>query len=102
MAGPVGAAAGAFIGSMYEGQVQGSIHMMIRYLPIPPAPVKRKEYSVKGGMPGIDWGDLYRKYLSRSGDEGPSGLDVSDLESGNYFLRIQNGSYTAQKQFTKR
>ena len=80
VAGPVGAAAGAFIGSMYEGQVQGSIHMMIRYLPIPPAPVKRKEYSVKGGMPGIDWGDLYRKYLSRSGDEGPSGLDVSDLE----------------------
>ena len=29
-------------------------------------------------------------------------LNVSDLDAGNYYLRVQNGSYTAQKQFTKR
>ena len=84
IAGPVGAAAGALIGSMYEGQVQGSIHLMIRYLPIPQVPVKRKSYEVKGGMPGIEWGTLFRKHLSKtatSDDDGPSGsLNVDDLE----------------------
>jgi hypothetical protein len=55
VAGPMGAAAGALLGSFYEGQVQGSIHLKIRYLPIPPSPKKRKQYIVKGGMPGIDW-----------------------------------------------
>uniref|UniRef100_A0A6S8NQJ2 Fungal lipase-type domain-containing protein n=1 Tax=Amphora coffeiformis TaxID=265554 RepID=A0A6S8NQJ2_9STRA len=80
VAGPMGAAAGALIGSLYEGQVQGSIHMKMRYLPIPQAPVRRKEYDVKGGMPGIEWGTLYRKYLSKADKDGPSGLDISDLE----------------------
>lgn len=80
VAGPVGAAAGALIGSMYEGQVQGSIHLRMRYLPIPKVRVTRKQCDVKGGMPGIDWGSLYRKHLKKSGEGGPKGLDVSDLE----------------------
>ena len=80
VAGPVGAAAGALLGSFYEGQVQGSIHLKIRYLPIPPASVDRKEYVVKGGLPGVDWGSLYRKYLNKTGSKGSRGLDVRDLE----------------------
>lgn len=65
LAGPLGAAAGAVLGSMYEGQVQGRLHLRIRYLPIPSVPVPRKTYTVLGGMPGIDWGSLYYKYQSK-------------------------------------
>lgn len=65
VAGPVGAALGAAVGSLYEGQVKGRIRVRLRYLPIPDAPTQRKRYVVKGGMPGIDWGSLYRKYLEK-------------------------------------
>ena len=65
LAGPLGAAVGAVGASFYEGEVQGSITCRIRYLPIPQVPVKRKTYTVYGGMPGIDWGTMYYKYLNR-------------------------------------
>lgn len=64
-AGPAGAAAGALIGSLYEGQIQGSATLKLKYLPIPQTEVPRKVYNVLGGMPGIDWGSLLSEYQSR-------------------------------------
>jgi hypothetical protein len=80
VAGPVGAAAGAFLGSIYEGQVQGSVDLQIRYLPIPPASVDRKLYEVKGGMPGIDWGSLFRKFIDKTGRKDDDLSKCNDLE----------------------
>lgn len=66
VAGPMGAAAGFVLGNLYEGQVQGVIECEVNYLPILPNQVtKRPIYTVKGGMPGIDWGELFQKYQSR-------------------------------------
>lgn len=47
VAGPIGAAAGAFLSQMYEGQVRGRIHLKIRYLPIPQIDVPRQKYVVR-------------------------------------------------------
>jgi hypothetical protein len=63
LGGPVGALGGAALAAMYEGNIQGSVSCKIRYLPIPTLSVPRKTYRVLGGMPGIDWGTLYQKYL---------------------------------------
>jgi hypothetical protein len=65
VAGPAGAAVGAALGSMYEGQVKGRIKLRLRYLPIPKTDSRRDHYVVTGGMPGIDWGSLYEKYMSK-------------------------------------
>jgi hypothetical protein len=65
LAGPVGAAVGGAMASMYEGEVKGRVEVKVSYLPIPPSPVERKRYIVLGGLPGINWGDLYNKYLER-------------------------------------
>lgn len=46
VAGPVGAAAGAFLSQLYEGQVRGRIKLKIRYLPIPSVDVARRQYVV--------------------------------------------------------
>lgn len=69
VAGPVGAALGAGLGSMYEGQVKGRITARIRYLPIPEAQPQRSRYNVAGGMPGINWGSLYEKFLEQHQSE---------------------------------
>jgi hypothetical protein len=71
VAGPVGAAAGALIMSFYEGQVQGKIHCKLNYLPILPAAPKQKirPYQVMGGMPGITWGELFRRYQERKEED---------------------------------
>ncbi|CAJ1957889.1 unnamed protein product [Cylindrotheca closterium] len=65
VAGPVGAAVGAALGSLYEGQVKGRIEAKLRYLPIPQGSMARNTYEVLGGMPGINWGELYEKHLAR-------------------------------------
>jgi hypothetical protein len=65
VAGPMGAAAGAFLGNLYEADVQGKIGVQIRYMPIPePSNSTRttKKYTVFGGMPGINWGELFSRY----------------------------------------
>eukprot|EP00542_Grammatophora_oceanica_P009164 CAMPEP_0194042768 /NCGR_PEP_ID=MMETSP0009_2-20130614/14517_1 /TAXON_ID=210454 /ORGANISM="Grammatophora oceanica, Strain CCMP 410" /LENGTH=821 /DNA_ID=CAMNT_0038686749 /DNA_START=22 /DNA_END=2487 /DNA_ORIENTATION=+ len=72
LAGPAGAAAGAVLGSMYEGQVRGRVELQLRYLPILPTETKREIYQVNGGMEGIAWGDLYKKFLDRLGGGSPS------------------------------
>ncbi len=62
LAGPVGAAAGAALGALYEGDPRGVIKVRLRYLPILQG-TDRPKYQVLGGMPGIYWGELYERYL---------------------------------------
>ena len=66
IAGPAGAAVGGILGSIYEGQVRGQVEVKIKYTPIPPGDLRLKErskYEVKGGLPGIEWGQLYESHL---------------------------------------
>ena len=71
LAGPVGAAAGAAVGLLYDGPPRGVLKVRMRYLPIISAPSRKKQrYEVFGGMPGIFWGDVYEQYL-RQQLEGP-------------------------------
>ncbi len=84
VAGPMGAAAGFVIGNLYEGQVQGVIECELNYLPIlSNQAARRPVYTVKGGMPGIDWGELFQKYQSRksqlSANSSQPTLSVSDI-----------------------
>eukprot|EP00526_Cylindrotheca_closterium_P004641 CAMPEP_0113624096 /NCGR_PEP_ID=MMETSP0017_2-20120614/12415_1 /TAXON_ID=2856 /ORGANISM="Cylindrotheca closterium" /LENGTH=790 /DNA_ID=CAMNT_0000534103 /DNA_START=9 /DNA_END=2381 /DNA_ORIENTATION=- /assembly_acc=CAM_ASM_000147 len=65
VAGPMGAAVGAALGGLYEGQVKGRIELKLRYLPIPQDAMSRNRYDVLGGIPGINWGELYEKHLER-------------------------------------
>jgi hypothetical protein len=65
LAGPVGAAAGAALGSLYEGRPRGIMKLRLRYLPVPQQQNERPKYKVLGGMPGITWGDLYEKHFNK-------------------------------------
>lgn len=67
VAGPVGAAVGGLIGSFYEGSVDGYMDLKIRYLPIPQVQLPRRRYTVLGGMPGINWGQLFQKHVEVMG-----------------------------------
>jgi Lipase (class 3) len=65
VAGPVGAAAGALLGSFYESTVQGKIGVAVRYLPMTLDAAEArptKKYVVYGGMPGITWGAMFQRY----------------------------------------
>ena len=67
VAGPIGAAAGGVLASMYEGQVRGRVEVGLKYTPIPQVDLKLKErerYQVKGGLPGVEWGEMYDKFLT--------------------------------------
>jgi hypothetical protein len=80
VAGPVGAALGAAVGSFYEGQVKGRINLRLRYLPIPQVIAPRDRYTVLGGIPGINWGGLYGKYLTqRTGFESDEELESVNI-----------------------
>jgi hypothetical protein len=74
---------------MYEGQVQGTIHLQLRYLPIPPVAAERKRYQVKGGMPGIDWGALNLRY------NGDSQTPLDDLEHCFFINHDKTGATCA-------
>ena len=84
VAGPVGAAAGALLGSMYEGQVRGRIVLGLRYMPLPPINVARKVYEVKGGLDGVNWGEMHRRFLTRrvssAGDTKTDDYEGSDQD----------------------
>jgi Lipase (class 3) len=86
VAGPIGAAAGAVIGSFYEGGVTGKVQLRLKYLPIPQVPVERKTYIVKGGMPGIDWGNLYFNYNSVK----TKGVTSDDKISSNDYENVRS------------
>jgi hypothetical protein len=77
VAGPLGAAMGGALGTFYEGQIKGSVTLKLRYLPIPSVKVQRTRYNVLGGLPGVDWGDLYEKYLADK-----TGLAMDSAELG--------------------
>jgi Lipase (class 3) len=81
VAGPVGAAAGALLGALYEGEVRGRIQLNIRYLPIPPVDIQRAKYVVKGGLPGVDWGEMYKRWLIRSVRDCNKGCDKDDISA---------------------
>jgi len=76
LAGPVGAAVGGFMGSMYEGEVRGRVELQLRYLPFPPVEVNRTIHHVKGGLEGVNWGEMYERFLARSNET----LPIHDLE----------------------
>ena len=62
LAGPAGAAVGGFLAGMYEGEVRGKVEVGMKYTPIPQVDLKLKErerYTVNGGLPGVEWGQLY-------------------------------------------
>eukprot|EP00578_Thalassiosira_sp_NH16_P021655 CAMPEP_0181086980 /NCGR_PEP_ID=MMETSP1071-20121207/6035_1 /TAXON_ID=35127 /ORGANISM="Thalassiosira sp., Strain NH16" /LENGTH=919 /DNA_ID=CAMNT_0023168851 /DNA_START=45 /DNA_END=2804 /DNA_ORIENTATION=- len=88
IAGPAGAAVGGILASMYEGEVRGKVEVGLKYTPIPQVDLKLKErarYRVKGGLPGVEWGELYEKHvdrssLSSSSPAGDSRLAGDDLE----------------------
>jgi len=85
VAGPVGALAGAAVASFYEGQIQGSIHLRMRYLPIPSLKSEREVYHAKGGTPGLDWSELWGRYSDKElsttgGEHGLSRGEIDDLE----------------------
>jgi len=74
VAGPAGAAVGGVIGSFYEKGPKGVIDVNISYLPIMDNPTERKQYKFKGGMPGLDWGDLYERYINDTTNNNKSEL----------------------------
>jgi len=91
IAGPAGAAVGGILASMYEGEVRGKVEVELKYTPIPQVDLKLKErarYEVKGGLPGIEWGELYERHVHKAnmqngGDMVPSSdprLAGTDLE----------------------
>lgn len=94
MAGPIGAAAGYALANMYEGQVKGRIDVKLSYLPLPQTAVERQRYTVLGGLPGINWGALYNKYVEKAANDAgttfeeeggplanvPGELQLADLE----------------------
>lgn len=72
VAGPMGAAVGGLIGSLYEGEVRGRVDAKVKYMPIV-GEEKRKKYEVKGGLDGVDWGDLYEQQVERVRKQLPEG-----------------------------
>jgi len=75
VAGPAGAAVGGFLGNLYEGTARGKLEVALRYLPIPNAKKNRVKYEVKGGLPGIDWGNMYKKYIAKISHPDDSSFD---------------------------
>lgn len=68
VAGPAGAAVGGLLASMYEGEVRGRVDVKLKYMPILQEDLKLKPrggYEVKGGLPGVTWGKLYEKHVSK-------------------------------------
>lgn len=55
----------ALLGSMYEEPARGRLTARIRYIPIPKVNLDRERYKVRGGIEGVDWGDLYFKHVQK-------------------------------------
>ncbi|KAL3762562.1 hypothetical protein ACHAW5_007807 [Stephanodiscus triporus] len=88
IAGPAGAAVGGILASMYEGEVRGKVEVGLRYTPIPRVDLRlsdrRTRYRVKGGLPGVEWGELYERHVGGGGvvdgDEDAMAKPPTDLE----------------------
>ena len=114
IAGPIGAATGAVLASLYESPVSGQIHCRIKYTPLPPPPAttttmvageesttpvtkknQRTTYIVKGGTPGVDWGTLYTKYLQKTmsrmeNDDKDDDVMISTVDQYNDYKSISS------------
>mmetsp|Transcript_18259 Transcript_18259/g.27375 ORF Transcript_18259/g.27375 Transcript_18259/m.27375 type:complete len:533 (-) Transcript_18259:260-1858(-) len=66
VAGPAGAAVGGLLGSFYEGEARGRVFVDVSYMPIPNVPRNNKKYKVKGGLEGVNWGELYERQIQRT------------------------------------
>jgi len=101
MAGPAGAAVGGIIGSLYEGEARGRLFVKIKYMPIPKVSMNREKYKVKGGLPGVDWGELYEKHIQQQQTINnqnvlsSSSVDEKEEEDNNY---NDDGEPITQKQ----
>lgn len=72
IAGPAGAAVGGILANMYEGEIRGRVEVGLKYTPIPEVDLKLKDrvrYEVKGGLPGIEWGELYERHVTEGAAE---------------------------------
>lgn len=55
-------------------------------MPIPAVPRNKNKYKVKGGLPGVNWGELYERHIQKLQKDLPPGsnedphLGGSDLE----------------------
>jgi len=78
LAGPAGAAVGGLVASFYEGKIRGKVKLKLRYIPIPQVQVKRQKYKVRGGLPGVQWGEMYERHIAKQNDvhEHLSGNDL--------------------------
>lgn len=100
VAGPAGAAVGGLIGNLYEGMARGKIEVKLRYLPIPKPKQNRKTYQVKGGLPGVDWGQIYKRHIENTSPSDPStssdpNIAGSDLELCVFVTHEKTGSSCA-------
>jgi len=96
VAGPVGAAVGGLLGSFFEENVRGKLALEMRYLPIPTIVMsKRKKYEVKGGIPGVSWGQLYKEHLKKIASTRHSSNDIDlagdDLEFCAFVTNEETG-----------
>ena len=85
IAGPAGAAVGGLLANMYEGEVRGRVEVGLRYTPIPRVDLMRSSrtrYKVKGGLPGVEWGELYERYVGGVDGNGEDAMTAppTDLE----------------------
>lgn len=91
LAGPMGAAAGALLMGLYEGEVRGRINVKLNYLPILPQQKRTgatTPYQVLGGMPGINWGRLFEKYQEATAGSDPPLRTPEDI--GEKVKRIRD------------
>jgi hypothetical protein len=94
VAGPVGAAVGGMLANMYEGEVRGRVEVGLRYTPIPcvselqlldtslqQRTTTTPRYKVSGGLQGVEWGELYEKYVNNECNRGSSSSSSSSSSS---------------------
>lgn len=84
VAGPVGAAVGGIIGNVYESEPRGRVEVKAKYMPIPEAPLKREKYVVRGGLPGVNWADLYDKHLQNVQLNEVEGASTTNLSADDF------------------
>jgi Lipase (class 3) len=102
VAGPLGAAVGGVMASMYEGEVRGRMELKISYLPLPQTNVARQRYHVLGGLPGIYWGDLYQKYTTAATSTAPTiMLPANDNDNNNNIDNTNSHSHSSMPRLRR-
>jgi len=68
------------MGNLMEGKVRGEVGVKFRYLPLPAVTKKQTRYEVKGGLPGVDWGQLYKLHMNKLRSSSGSTQNNGDLD----------------------